>query len=148
MKLILFFFAIGFSTIFQAQNENELKSFINKNSIAISSIQKNMFTKNDLTYSNQFKELLMNQIVAVKQFMTHKEISCYYAFLVRDESLIYLTKNNSESLEYFKITVSENTMIKSNPINKIKLSVNELKVIQNLDVLNPSNLNQFTLTVR
>jgi hypothetical protein len=148
MKLILFFFAIGFSTIFQAQNENELKSFINKNSIAISSIQKNMFTKNDLTYSNQFKELLMNQIVAVKQFMTHKEISCYYAFLVRDESLIYLTKNNSESLEYFKITVSENTMIKSNPINKIKLSVNELKVIQNLDVLNPSNLNQFTLTVQ
>jgi uncharacterized protein YaeQ len=148
MKLILFFFAIGFSTIFQAQNENELKSFINKNSIAISSIQKNMFTKNDLTYSNQFKELLMNQIVAVKQFMTHKEISCYYAFLVRDESLKYLTKNNSESLEYFKITLSENTMIKSNPINKIKLSVNELKVIQNLDVLNPSNLNQFTLTVQ
>ena len=148
MKLILFFFAIGFSTIFQAQNENELKSFINKNSIAISSIQKNMFTKNDLTYSNQFKELLKNQIVAVKQFMTHKEISCYYAFIVRDESLIYLKKNNSESLEYYKITENENTMMKSNPINKIKLSVDELKLIQHLDVLNPSNLSQFTLSVQ
>jgi hypothetical protein len=148
MKLLLFFFALGFSTIFQAQNEDELKNFINKNSIAISSIQKNMFTKNDLTYSNQFKELLKNQIVAVKQFMTHKEISCYYAFLVRDESLIYLKKNNSESLEYYKITESENTMMKSNPVNKIKLSVDELKLIQHLDVLNPSNLSQFTLYVK
>ena len=95
MKLILFFLALGFSTIFQAQNGDELKNFINKNEIAIRSIQKNMLSQNDLTYSNQFKELLMNQIVAVKQFMTHKEISCYHAFLVRDESLTYLTKNNS-----------------------------------------------------
>jgi hypothetical protein len=148
MKLILFFFALGFSTIFQAQNGDELKNFINKNEIAIRSIQKNMLSQNDLTYSNQFKELLKNQIVAVKQFMAHKEISCYYAFLVRDESLTYLKKNNSESLEYYKITESDNAMIKSKPNNNIKLSANELKLIQNLDILNPSNLNQFTLTVQ
>jgi len=148
MKLLLFIFALGFSIVFQAQNEVELKNFINKNSIAIRSIQKNMFTKNQLTYSNQFKELLKNQIVAVKQFMAHREISCYYAFLVREESLTYLKKNNSESLEYYKITDSENTMMKSNPVNKIKLSANELQIIQHLDVLNPSNLDQFTLTVQ
>jgi len=148
MKLLLFIFALGFSIVFQAQNEVELKNFINKNSIAIRSIQKNMFTRNQLTYSDQFKELLKNQIVAVKQFMAHKEISCYYAFLVREESLTYMKKNNSESLEYYKITDRENTMMKSNPVNKIKLSANELQIIHHLDVLNPSNLDQFTLTVQ
>jgi hypothetical protein len=148
MKLLLLFFALGLSIVFQAQNEVELKDFINKNSIAIRSIQKNMFTKNDLTYNNQFKELLKNQILAVKQFKAHKEISCYYAFLVRNESLTYLKKNNAESIDYYKIADGENNMMKSKPNNSIKLSVNELKVIQHLDVLNPSNLDQFTLTVQ
>ena len=148
MKLLLFIIALGISTIFQAQNEVELENFINKNSIAIRSIQKNMFTKNDLTYSNQFKELLKNQILAVNQYISKKEISCYYAFVVRDESIMYLKKNNSESLEFFKINESENNMIKTKPKNNLKLPLNELKAIQNLDVLNPSNLNQFILTVQ
>ena len=41
-----------------------------------------------------------------------------------------------------------NNMIKSKPKNNLKLPLNELKAIQNLDVLNPSNLNQFILTVQ
>lgn len=148
MKLILFFFSLGFSTIFQAQNGDELKNFINKNEIAIRSIQKNMLSQNDLTYSNQFKELLKNQIVSVKQYNSHKDISCHYAFLVRNESLSYIKNNNSQSLEFYNIIESENNMVKSKPNNNIKLSVDELKLIQYLDVLNPSNLNQFTLTVQ
>jgi hypothetical protein len=148
MKLILFFFALGFSTIFQAQNGDELKNFINKNEIAIRSIQKNMLSQNDLTYSNQFKELLKNQIVAVKQYNSHKDISCYYAFIVRNESLSYMKNNNSQSLEFYNIIESENNMLKSKPNNNIKLSANELQLIQNLDVLNPSSLSQFTLTVQ
>jgi hypothetical protein len=107
-----------------------------------------MLSQNDLTYSNQFKELLKNQIVAVKQYNAHKDISCYYAFLVRNESLSYMKNNSSQSLEFYNIIESENNMLKSKPNNNIKLSVDELKLIQNLDILNPSNLNQFTLTVQ
>jgi hypothetical protein len=148
MKLFLFFFALGFSTIFQAQNENDLKNFINKNEIAIRSIQKNMLSQNNLTYSNQFKELLKNQIVAVKQYSSHKDISCHYAFLVRNESLLYIKNNISQSLEFYSIMESENNIVKSKPSNNIKFSPNELQLIQNLDVLNPSSLSHFALTVQ
>jgi hypothetical protein len=59
-----------------------------------------------------------------------------------------MKNNNSQSLEFYNIIDIENNMLKSKPNNNIKLSVNELNIIQNLDVLNPSNLNQFKLTVQ
>jgi hypothetical protein len=59
-----------------------------------------------------------------------------------------MKNNNSQSLEFYNIIESENNMLKSKPNNNIKLSANELQLIQNLDVLNPSSLSQFTLTVQ
>jgi hypothetical protein len=147
MKIkLLFVFSILYSS-FQAQTEAELKGFINKNNVIIHSVQKNLMAENNPSYLLTFKEVLKNQGSCVKAFATNKQASAYLALAVRKECLEFLRKNSKKSLSYFELTEAEKNMstVKDNtPF----LSAGEIKAIENLDPLNPQELNTLTLTVQ
>jgi hypothetical protein len=147
MKIkLLFAFSILYS-FYQAQTEAELKGLINKNNVIIHSVQKSLMAENNPSYLLTFKEILKNQGSSVKAFNTNKPASSYFALTVRKECLAYLKKNSKKSLSYFELTESEKLMpaVKDNtPF----LSAQEIKAIENLDPLNPQQLNTLTLTVQ
>ena len=66
MRLKLFLSVLFFCAITKAQTNTELKDFINKNNVAIRTVQKNMLRENNLSYIVSFKELIKNQESAVK----------------------------------------------------------------------------------
>jgi hypothetical protein len=149
MRLKLFLSVLFFCAITKAQTNTELKDFINKNNVAIRSVQKNMLLENNSNYITSYKELIKNQVASVKLYNSNKEASFHFAFLVRNESLNFLKKHSTGSLKYFEILDSEKPFLKSNSENnKNVLTSDELKAIEDLDAMNPQSLNTLTLTIQ
>lgn len=149
MRLKLFLSALFFCAITKAQTTVDLKTFINKNNVAIRTVQKNMVRENNSAYVSSFKEILKNQETAVKLYNSNKDESSHFALLVRNESLSFLKKHSAGSTEYFEITESEKVFLKSSSEkNTSILSSNELKVIEDLDAMNTKSLNNLTLTIQ
>lgn len=149
MRLILFFSILLICNVSKAQSSADLKEFINKNNIAIRAVQKNMLRESNTAYITSFKEILKNQEAAVKLYTSDKDGSSYFASLVRNESLSFLKKHSEGSTEYFEITEAEKAILKTSTGNNSKiLSSSEIKTIENLDAMNPQNLNNLTLTIQ
>lgn len=149
MRLKLFLSVLFFCAITKAQTTVDLKTFINKNNVAIRTVQKNMVRGNNSAYISSFKEILKNQEAAVKLYNTNKDESSHFALLARNESLAFLKKNTTGSTEYFEITDSEKPFLKSSSEkNTTVLSADELKAIEDLDAMNSQSLNNLTLTIQ
>lgn len=149
MRLKLFLSVLFFCAITKAQTTVDLKTFINKNNVAIRTVQKNMVRGNNSAYISSFKEILKNQEAAVKLYNTNKDESSHFALLARNESLAFLKKNTTGSTEYFEITDSEKPFLKSSSEkNTTVLSADELKAIEDLDAMNTQSLNNLTLTIQ
>ena len=149
MRLILIFSVLLVCTISKAQTSADLKGFINKNNVAIRSVQKNMLRENNSSYISSFKELLKNQETAVKLYNSNKDASFYFASLVRNESLSFLKSHSVTSTVYLEISDSEKLLLKSNTEkNKNILTSDDLKIIENIDAMNPQSLNTLTLTIQ
>lgn len=135
--------------ITKAQTNLELKDFINKNNVAIRTVQKNMLHSTNNAYVTTFKELVKNQEAAVKLYSTDQKASCYFAFLARTESLNFLKKNTQGSTEYFEISESEKNFTKSSSEDHTKvLSTSKIKSIDSMDAMNPQSLNSLTLSIQ
>lgn len=138
-----------FCAIIKAQTTVDLKTFINKNSVAIRTVQKNMVRENNSAYITSFKEILKNQEAAIKLYNTNKDESSHFALLARNESLSFLKKHTTGSTEYFEITDSEKVFLKSSTEkNTTVLSSDELKTIEDVDAMNTQSLNNLTLTIQ
>ncbi len=149
MRLKLFLSALFFCAIIKAQTNTELKDFINKNNVAIRTVQKNMIRSTNNTYISVFKEIVKNQEAAVKLYSSNQKASCYFAFLARTESLDFLKKNTQGSTEYFEVSASEKAYAKSSSEDNAKvLSVSEIKTIDSMDAMNTQSLNNLTLTIQ
>lgn len=149
MRLKLFLSALLFCFFVKAQTNTDLKGFINKNNVAIRTVQKNMVRENNSAYVSSFKEILKNQETAVKLYNSNKDESSHFALLVRNESLSFLKKHSAGSTEYFEITESEKVFLKSSSEkNTSILTSNELKIIEDLDAMNTQSLNNLTLTIQ
>lgn len=149
MRLNLFLSVLFFCTITKAQTSADLKEFINKNNIAVRSVQKNMIRENNSAYIVSFKELLKNQEAAVKLYATDKAASSHFASLVRNECLNFLKNNTKSSTEYFEITDAEKNFLKSSKETHAKvLSSNEINAIDGIDTMNTQSLNNLTLTIQ
>lgn len=149
MRLKLIISALLFCAVIKAQTKSELKEFINKNNIAIRAVQKNLLNETDQKKLTFFKELIKNQLAAVKNYDSNKNTSVHFAFLVREECLSFLKLYTKGSTEYFEISASEkafeNSKVESN--SKV-LSASETKSIGALDVTNPQSLNSLNLTIQ
>jgi hypothetical protein len=149
MRLKLFLSVLFFCAITKAQTNTELKDFINKNNVAIRTVQKNMLRENNLSYIVSFKELIKNQELAVKLYNTDKTTSSHFAFTVRNQCLDFLKNHTKGSIEYFEISDSEKKILKSGSETKTKnLSSGELKAIEDLDAMNSQSLNTLILTIQ
>lgn len=133
----------------KAQTEANLKEFINKNNVAIRSVQKNMIAQNVSGYNSTFKELLKQQEAAIKTYSSDNELSYSLAFTVRKECLDFLKKHYKGSTAYYDITSDEQKLFSPKKItDKQILSDSELKTISDLDVTNFQSLNNLPLTIQ
>lgn len=149
MKLKLLFFILLFCAIIKAQNDSGLKDFITKNHSVIRAVQKNMSNKKNNDFNNQFKEIIKNQIASVKLYNVNKEASACFALSVRNECVNFLKSHTEISTSYFEISKSEEITNKTNSYkNTMFLSQNEIKSIEDLDVINLQSLNTLILTVK
>jgi hypothetical protein len=149
MRLKLFLSILFFCAIVKAQSSADLKEFINKNNVAIRTVQKNMLRENNTAYITTFKELLKNQEAAVKLYKSNKDASSHFAALVRNESLVFLKNHTTGSTEYFEITEIEKNFLKSSSDTHAKILTSvEAKSIEDLDAMNPQSLTNLTLTIQ
>lgn len=149
MRLLLFSIALFLGVVTKAQTTDNLKDFINKNIFAIRSIHKNMIAQNLNSYSDSFKELLIQQESAVKAYGTDKNASSAIAFNVRKSCLNFLEKYYKSSVSAFEITKEEQKNYGSHKLSSDNiLSQTELTKIQSLDVFNSQVLNNLTLTIQ
>ena len=149
MRLKLFLSILFFCAIVKAQSSADLKEFINKNNVAIRTVQKNMLRENNTAYITTFKELLKNQEAAVKLYKSNKDASSHFAALVRNESLVFLKNHTTGSTEYFEITEIEKKFLKSSSDTHAKILTSvEAKSIEDLDAMNPQSLTNLTLTIQ
>ncbi|MES2566146.1 MAG: hypothetical protein V4565_04735 [Bacteroidota bacterium] len=149
MRLNLFLSILFFCAITKAQTSSDLKQFINKNNVAVRSVQKNMLRENNSTYASSFKEILKNQESAVKLYKTNKDASSHFALLVRNECLTFLKAHTQGSTEYFEIADGEKTFLKSSLETTTKvLTIAESKAIEEMNVMNTQELNTLTLTIQ
>lgn len=148
MKLKLFLCALVFCALTKAQTNTELKDFINKNTYAIRTIQKNMIRDNNSISSATFKEILKNQSAAVKLNDNDKKASMYFAYLVRTACLDYLKKYSQNNAIYFEITESEKAFDRSSSESSKVLSSSEIRTIDNMDAMSSQSLNNLTLTIQ
>lgn len=154
-----FFYRFSLTTLFfltfftlRSQETDLLKTFINKNNIALRSIQKNsMSAPADKKNSDSFKELLKLHIISIKLYTTNKETSTASAFKVREESLKYITKNVSGSAEYFKITDEDTKLFETKTEVQSPdsfLNESEIKLIETIDIKDPKLFNSFTTNIQ
>lgn len=149
MRLLLFSIALLLGVVTNAQTTDNLKDFINKNEIAIKSVQKNMIAQNISNYSDSFKELLIQQESAVKAHGSNKASSQAFAYSVRQKCIEFLKKNYKGSTAFYEITKDEESSFGKQKLSTEKfLSDTELKTIQALDVFNFQSLSNLTLTIQ
>ena len=124
----------------KAQEAGLLKAFINKNDIAIRSVQKYSINLSDPASEATVKELLKLQIASVKYFSTNPDKSADIACMVREKCNAFLNNNSKGSLEYLKLSDKEKLSFSSRKqVDKIDSHLNksELTKINSIDVKNP-----------
>jgi len=117
-----------------------LKSFINKNDVAVRSVQKYSIVLNDSASSATVVELLKWQTASVKLFNTNPEKSADIAYIVRQKCTDFLTKNSKGSLEFLQLSDKEKTFFTSpKPVDKINsyLTKGELQKINSVNTRDP-----------
>jgi replication initiation and membrane attachment protein DnaB len=135
----------------KAQDNKLLKTFINKNDIALRSVQKNAINLADANNQVNFKELLKSQIASVKLFDANPEKSAAIAYSVRKQCTDFLSKNSQGPLTYLKFSDSETEFFSSiTPIDKANpyLTKSELKLVKEVDDKNPNLFNDFVLRIK
>lgn len=124
----------------KAQQADLLKSFINKNDIAIRSVQKYSINSTDPVSETTVKELLISQSASVKLFASNPAKSADIAYMVREKCTEFLNKIPTASLEYFKLSDKEKAFFTSpKPVDKTSSHLNksELQKINSVDTKDP-----------
>ena len=96
-----------------AQQESILKSFINKNDIAVRSVQKYSINLTDQASADNVKELLKLQMASVKLFSSDPGKSSDIAYSVREKCSTFLTQNSKGSLDYLTLSDKERSFFTS-----------------------------------
>lgn len=141
---------ISFFTV-KAQENTLLKSFINKNDIAVRSVQKHSINMSDATAAATVKELLISQIASVKLFNTDPAKSADIAFMVREKCKSFLTANSKTSLDYLKLSDKENSYFSSHKTvsnTDSFLDGSELQKINTVDTKDPHLFDELNVRIK
>lgn len=132
-----------------AQSNDAVKNLINKNALALKTVQKNLVAKNQIDLEKDaFKSCLTFQISAINAFKTNTKISNSLAITAREKCLVLLKKYSSGSTDYFEIETNNNQNNQSitEPNKYVSKSDNEKINSFNLNDLNA--LNSYNLTIQ
>ncbi|MBA2614121.1 MAG: hypothetical protein H0U95_19320 [Bacteroidetes bacterium] len=135
----------------KSQDVDLLKAFINKNSVALRSVQKNSMKLTDAKAAENFKDLLKLQLISIKSYNTNKELSYSSAAEMREKSVEFLSKNSAGSTDYYKVTEEEKAKLgakKTIQAANSYLSDAELKSIEAIDTKDPSLFNKYTIAIQ
>lgn len=135
----------------KAQETGLLKTFINKNDIAVRSVQKHSINMTDPSADAFVKEMLTAQIASVKLFDSNPKKSADIAYIVREKCVDFLNKNSKTSLEYLKLSDKENTYFSSRkPIEKTDsyLNKSELQKVNSVDTKNPHLFDDLNVRIK
>lgn len=124
----------------KGQENALLKSFINKNDIALRGVQKYSINLSDHASIDNVKELLIIQMASVKLFTSNPEKSADIAYTLREKCVDFFNKNSKGNLEYLKLSDKETAFFSSpKQVEKISsyLNKSELKKISSIDVKDP-----------
>ena len=127
-----------FST--KAQHADLLKSFINKNDIAVRSVQKYSINSTDPASETTVKEFLQFQVASVKLFKSNPAKSANIAYTLREKCSEFLSKNSKGSLEYLALTDKEKAFFSSpKKVDSVNSDLNksELQKVNSVDTKNP-----------
>lgn len=141
---------VSFFTV-KAQDNALLKSFINKNDIAVRSVQKHSINMTDAGAEATVKELLRSQIASVKLFNTNPAKSADIAYMVREKCKAFLTENSKTSLEYLKLSDKENSYFSSHKTignTDSYLNQSELQKINAVDTKNPHLFDELNVRIK
>lgn len=134
----------------KAQEVNILKAFINKNELAVRSVQKYSINLTDQASEANVKELLKLQMASVKYFNTNPGKSADLAYLVRTKCTDFLNLNSKGSLDYLKFSDKEKAFFSSpKPVDRTDSHLNksELQKINSIDVKNPHLFDDFAIRI-
>ncbi|MGZ4087436.1 MAG: hypothetical protein ACXVPD_08235, partial [Bacteroidia bacterium] len=120
----------------RSQTADSLRLFINKNSVALKSIQKNAMNTPGIVSAAEFKALLKLHLASVNEFASGREVSMAAAYKVRTQSLSYISALAPNAAAYFKITAWETQNFSGTAEPKAPeryLSQSELKSVDRID---------------
>lgn len=133
-----------------SQENKLLKEFINKNDIALRSVQKYSINLTDPSSNSFVKELLVLQVAAVKAYSSDIQKSKDISYLVREKCTAFLTKYSKGSLEYLQLSDKEQLFFSSpKTIDQanVRLSNQETQQIEALDVKDPKLFDQLNTRI-
>lgn len=143
ISFVCFFVSIN------AQTNDLLKDFINKNNVAIRSVQKNAIAHNVSSFNSEYKELIKKQVIAVKTYSSDKALSSSMAMSVRSACLNFLKKYAQGSTEYFEVSSEEKKITASKTTTSFEALTNdEIKKIDALNINDVHGLNSLALTIQ
>ena len=132
--LIISFFGVN------AQEADILKSFINKNDIAIRGVQKYSINMSGQESEANVKDLLKSQIACVKLYKSNPSKSADLAYSIRQKCTEFMTANSKGSLDYLKLTDKEKSFFPSpKPVDQVNSYLNkkELEKVNSVDAKDP-----------
>lgn len=148
--LTLTAFILFLFTSVKGQNNDILKSFINRNDFALRSVQKHIIKSGD-TSIGLVKSILKLQLISIKFYSSNVELSKRAAYQARKESLIFLERNAPQTLTDFKIKDKEVVVFGiQKPIDSADkyLSETEIKAVAEADANNPAAINSFITSLK
>ena len=123
-----------------AQNSELLKTFINKNDIAVRSVQKYSVNLTSEADADNVKEFLRLQVATVNAFKSNPQKSADLAYMVRQKCTEFLTLNSKGSLDYLTLSDKEKSFFSSpKQVEKFNslLKKSELEKINSIDTKDP-----------
>jgi hypothetical protein len=135
-----------------SQTSDQARSFINRSHIAIAKSQKEIYRSGKTVFDNDFKKSIKYQTIALKLFKENKlSEAVVYSYKARNQSMNICAKlgtdisefnlNNDEML-YFNGGDGKSTL------DSNILSSDELKKIQNLDILDVAKFLEIELSIK
>jgi hypothetical protein len=150
-KFVIVFF-IGICHSVNAQNAEEVKSFINRTHAGIQKSQKEIMNKSQRNLEKDLISVVYEQAIAVKLFnaKNYKD-ALVYSYKSRTGTLTILETISPSSADYFKPNEEERKMLSdellNSPVANDPLTKEEAAKITSLDIKNPQQLRTIALSV-
>lgn len=135
-----------------AQTDIEIKSFINKNKLAIKEIHKTILIRKTTEHNLQFKSIVKKQLLTIANYNTDSKEAFKQAIELRLICIEFLNKDLKLRIEEFNLNQSETdyktSLLNYNNSLQIKLPKETIIFVNAINSTDKDALNKFTLNIK